>query len=200
VRELGVWEELVKPGGRFDELDQVVREGRARFRGISSHHPAVVRRAIESGRCDIVLFPIGAFVDEAYVTECLPLAKARGVGSVCFKTFGAGKLLGDTAGYGKPLEARPRGKWSSGGKESEGDSSSPRLTVQDCISYTLTCDPDVALLGMSFPNEQDAALAAAEAFMPLSMPELARVRSAAAAAIRGKGACWWNTDPLAGTE
>ena len=30
------------------------------------------------------------------------------MGTVCFKTFGAGKLLGDTAGYGKPLEARPR--------------------------------------------------------------------------------------------
>jgi hypothetical protein len=68
------------------------------------------------------------------------------------------------------------------------------------VSYTLTCDPDVALLGMSFPNEQDAALAAAEAFLPLSMPELARVRALAAQAIRGKGACWWNSDPWAGVS
>lgn len=200
VRDPAQWEELVKAGGRFDELDAVVRSGKARFRGISAHHPEVVRRAIESGRCDIVLFPIGAFVDEGYVTEILPLAKARGVGSVCFKTFGAGKLLGDTAGYGRPLEARPRGKWSSGGKESEGDSSLPRLSVQDCVSYTLTCDPDVALLGMSFPNEQDAALAAVESFLPLSMPELSEVRARAAAAIRGKGPCWWNADPSAGVE
>jgi aryl-alcohol dehydrogenase-like predicted oxidoreductase len=200
VRELAVWEELAKPGGRFDELDQVVKAGKARFRGISSHHPEVVRRAIESGRCDVVMFPIGAFVDEAYVTECLPLAKARGVGSVCFKTFGAGKLLGDTAGYNQPLTARPRGKWSSGGKSDEGgDSTLPRLSVQDCVSYTLTCDPDVALLGMSFPNEQDAALAAAESFRPFSALEMNRVRSAADQAIRGKGPCWWNADPAAGT-
>lgn len=200
VKEPAQWEELVKPGGRFDELDAVVRAEKARFCGISAHHPEVVRRAIESGRCDVVLFPIGAFVEESYVTEILPLAKARGVGSVCFKTFGAGKLLGDTAGYGRPLEARPRGKWSSGGKESDDDSYLPRLTVQDCVSYTLTYDPDVALLGMSFPNEQDAALAAAEAFLPLSLGKLAEVRARAAEAIRGKGPCWWNSDPMAGVE
>jgi len=200
VREPAIWEELIKAGGRLDELDAVVSAGNARFRGISSHHPEVVRRAIASGRCDVVLFPIGAFVDEAYVTECLPLAKARGVGSVCFKTFGAGKLLGDTAGYGRPLEARPRGKWSSGGKERSAEGSLPQLSVQDCVSYTLTCDPDVALLGMSFPNEQDAALAAVAAFTPFSTGELSRVRTAAALAIKGKGPCWWNADPQAGVE
>lgn len=156
--------------------------------------------AIASGRCDLALFPLGAFVDERYREEILPLARAHHVGSVCFKTFGAGKLLGDTAGYGQPLEARPRGKWSSGGQDAPATGTLPRLSVQDCLSYTLTCDPDVALLGMSFPNEQDAALAAAEAFTPLPPAELARIRTAAAAAIRGKGPCWWNPDPHAGTE
>jgi 1-deoxyxylulose-5-phosphate synthase len=200
VKDPEQWDELAKPGGRFAELEQVVASGKARFKGISAHHPEALRRAIESGRCDLVLFPIGAFVDERYVTEILPLAKARRVGSVCFKTFGAGKLLGDTAGYGQPLAARPRGKWSSGGSDTSGAGSLPRLSVQDCVSYTLTCDPDVALLGMSFANEQDAAIGAAEAFAPLSEAELSRVRAAAAQAIRGKGPCWWNADPLAGTE
>jgi aryl-alcohol dehydrogenase-like predicted oxidoreductase len=200
VREPEQWLELAKPGGRFAELEALVKAGKARFCGISAHHPEVLRLAIESGRCDLVLFPIGAFVHERYTEEILPLARARNVGSVCFKTFGAGKLLGDTAGYGRPLEARPRGKWSSGGKDASGDGSLPRLSVQDCVSYTLTCDPDVALLGMSFPNEQDAALAAAEAFSPLAESEQARIRREAALAIRGKGPCWWNPDPNAGTE
>lgn len=200
VRDPSTWDELAKPGGVFEELEQVVTTGRARFKGISAHHPEVLRRAIESGRCDIVMFPVGAFVEERYVTETLPLAKQRGVGSVCFKTFGAGKLLGDTAGYGKPLAARPRGKWSSGGQDAPSETTLPRLSVQECVSYTLTCDPDVALLGMSFPNEQDAALAAAEAFTPLGDAELARLRQVAAQAVRGKGPCWWNSDPLAGTE
>jgi len=199
VREPEQWDELARPGGRFSELEAAVRDGKARFCGISAHHPEVLRRALDSGRCDLLLFPLGAFVDERYVSEILPLAKARGVGSVCFKTFGAGKLLGDTAGYGQPLAARPRGKWSSGGSDASGGGTLPRLSVQDCLSYTLTCDPDVALLGMSFPNEQDSALAAAEAFSPLAASELERIRSAAARAIRDKGPCWWNPDPEAGT-
>jgi aryl-alcohol dehydrogenase-like predicted oxidoreductase len=200
LKEPEQWHELSKPGGCFAELERVAASGRARFKGISAHHPEVLRLAIESGRCDLVLFPVGAFVDESYVTEILPLAKARGVGSVCFKTFGAGKLLGDTAGYGQPLAARPRGKWSSGGRDVPGAASLPRLSVDDCVGYTLTCDPDVALVGMSFPNEQDAALAAAQRFQPFSHEKLAQVRAAAALAIRGKGPCWWNSDPLAGTE
>lgn len=200
LRDPEQWRELAKPGGRFEELEAVVKSGQARFCGISAHHPEVLRAAIESGRCDVVMFPLGPFVDERYVTEILPLARARNVGSVCFKAFGAGKLLGDTAGYNQPLEARPRGKWSSGGQAAREDGTLPRLSVQDCVSYTLTCDPDVTLLGMSYPNEQDAALAAAEAFTPLGAAELARIREAAALAIRGKGPCWWNPDPLAGTE
>jgi hypothetical protein len=60
------------------------------------------------------------------------------------------------------------------------------------VGYTLTCDPDVALLGLSFPNEQDAAFAAAERFTPLSNRELAELRERASTAMRDKGPAWWN--------
>jgi hypothetical protein len=71
----------------------------------------------------------------------------------------------------------------------------PRLTVEECVQYTLTLDPDVALLGMSFPNEQSAALAAAAAFQPLSQEQLADIHRRAALAMEGKGKTWW--DPVA---
>jgi len=192
VSTLEAWRALAAPGGRFEELGRALHAGKARFRGISSHHPDVLREAIPSGLCDIVMFPVGAFVDARYVDEMLPLAKKHGVGSVCFKTFGAGKLLGDTEGYGRPLAARPRGKVSSGGADRDEDAVLPRLRVPECVRYTLTCDPDVALLGLSFPNEQDAAFAAAEAFTPLSPSELAELRERAAVAMSNKGAAWWN--------
>jgi aryl-alcohol dehydrogenase-like predicted oxidoreductase len=140
------------------------------------------------------MFPVGPFVDRRYETEILPLAKARGVGTVCFKTFGAGKLLGDTEGYSRPLQGRPRGKVSSGGKD-DTTPVLPRLSVEECVRYTLTLDPDVALLGLSFPNEQDAAFAAAAAFEPLSELQLDEVRRRAEGAIRSKGPCWWNPEP-----
>jgi aryl-alcohol dehydrogenase-like predicted oxidoreductase len=192
VSSLDAWRALTRPGGPFDELKAVIQAGKARFRGISCHHPDVLEVAIPSGLCDVVMFPIGAFVDARYVEQSLPLARRHGVGSVCFKTFGAGKLLGDTSGYGRPLEQRPRGKLSSGGSEREQPALLPRLTVEECLAYTLTCDPDVALLGLSFPNEQDAAFAAAERFRPLAPAALGELRERARDAMREKGAAWWN--------
>jgi hypothetical protein len=118
------------------------------------------------------------------------------VGTVCFKTFGAGKLLGDTAGYNQPLQLRPRGKLSSGGVD-DAVAVLPRLSVEECLHYTLTLEPHVALLGLSFPNEQDLAFAAARSFTPLTAGEMEDVRRRAEEARRGKGPCWWNPDPEA---
>ncbi len=66
------------------------------------------------------------------------------------------------------------------------------MTVAECVRFTLTVDPDVALLGMSFPNEQDDALAAAERFAPLGASEMCAIAERAVAAVEGKGACHWN--------
>lgn len=192
VSKMEDWLRIAAPGGGMDQLARCVAAGKARFRGISSHHPDVLAAAIESGTCDVVMFAVGPFVDEWYVAEILPLARARGIGTVCFKTFGAGKLLGDTEGYGRPLENRPRGKYSSGGSLEARSATLPRLTVEECLHYTLTLDPDVALLGLSFANEQDAAFAAAESFEPLPDERMRDIRVRAQAAIANKGPCWWN--------
>jgi aryl-alcohol dehydrogenase-like predicted oxidoreductase len=192
VSKLEDWRRIAAPGGGMEQLGSCVQKGRCRFRGVSSHDPDVLREAIASGTCDVVRVPIGPVADSRYEREALPLARERGVGTVCFKTFGAGKLLGDTEGYSRPLAVRPRGKLSSGGADYAGEPELPHLSVEECVRYTLTVDPDVALLGLSFPNEQDAAFAAAAAFAPLSGPEMERIRRRAAEAVQGKGTCWWN--------
>ena len=191
VSQVEQWERLVADG-RVEELAAAVKAGKARFRGISSHHPEVLERALDMGACDVVMFPIGPFCDDRYLERILPLARQKRVATICFKTFGAGKLLGDTTGYNRPLEERPRGKFSSGGKEVEGEHSLPRMTVDECLHYTLTIGPDVALLGLSFTNEQDAAWEALKRFRPLAPAELQAVRRKARTAIEGKGPCWWN--------
>ncbi len=196
LADLTTFNRFCHPGGGFDQLADAVRAGTTRFRGISAHDPDVLRAALDAGVCDVVMFPVGPFVDERFVTDILPRAKAAGVGTVCFKTFGGGKLLGDTTGYNQPLKARPRGKVSSGGRD-DGEAVLPRLTVEECLHYTLTLDPDVALLGLSFPNEQDAAFAAARSFRPLGAEAMADIRRRAAEARREKGPCWWNPDPAA---
>lgn len=196
VPDAAAWRRLEARGGGMEELGDEIARGRARFRGISCHDPEVLDLALASSLCDVVMFPVGPFCDARYVVEILPRARALGVGTIGFKAFGAGKLLGDTEGYGRPLSSRPRGKLSSGGA----DAAAPRLLrlgVEECVRYTLTCDPDVALLGLSFPNEQDAAFAAVDAFAPMSTAEMAETRRRAAHAIEGKGAVWWNP-PRAG--
>ncbi|HEY3450804.1 MAG TPA: aldo/keto reductase [Myxococcales bacterium] len=183
ISSLAVWHRVGGRGGGMEEAREAIKAGKARFRGISSHHPEVLVAAIESGQCDVVMFPVGPFCDGRYLTEVLPLAKERNVGTVCFKAFGAGKLLGDTEGYGRPIgeaktvPARPV---------------LPRLSVEECIRCVLTFDPDVALLGMSNRSEQDQAFQAASRFEPMSPEELADVRRRATEAINGKGQVWWN--------
>jgi aryl-alcohol dehydrogenase-like predicted oxidoreductase len=197
VSALDTFERLVAPGGAWQELEACRAAGKCRFIGLSSHDPGVLRAALDRQEADVLLFPIGPFVDARYTDEILPLARARNIGSVCFKTFGAGKLLGDSSGYGRPLAERPRGKLSSGGSDAA-TPLLPRLSVDECVAYTLTHDPDVALFGMSFPNEQDAALAAASRARPLTRDQLSDVRQRAAEAIQGKGECWWNPPESSG--
>jgi aryl-alcohol dehydrogenase-like predicted oxidoreductase len=199
VSDVAAWRRLEARGGGMAEVGEEIARGRARFRGISSHHPEVLDLALASSLCDVVMFPVGPFCDPRYVVEILPRARALGVGTICFKTFGAGKLLGDTEGYGRPLARRPRGKISSGGEEAAAPRLA-RLSVEECVRYTLTCDPDVALLGLSFPNEQDSAFDAAEAFAPMSTAEMAETRRRAAHAIEGKGDVWWDPPRAAGAR
>lgn len=173
------WNAIVA-NGRLDELDAERRAGRCRWIGISSHHPDVLRAALGTGRMDVAMFPLGPYVDTRYVDEILPLARSLGVATVSFKTFGAGKLVADTEGYGRPL--------------ADGAGNLPRLTVAECVHATLTLGPDVALVGLSDEAEQDAAFEALAAHRPLDAVALADVRRRAIEAVRGKGRVWWNPD------
>lgn len=166
--------------GRFDELLAARAAGRCRFVGLSSHHPDVLRAALADGRCDLLLLPIGPYVDARYVDEILPAARRQGVGTISFKTFGAGKLLGDTEGYGRPL--------------AEGARVNAPLTVAECVRCTLTLEPDVALAGLSTEEEQDAAFDALTRFTPMTRAELDAVRARARDAVVDKGRVWWNPD------
>jgi len=192
---LEAWTRITAPGGGMAQLDQAIRAGRRRFKGISSHSPEVLAAAMPSGLVDVVMFPVGPYVDQRYIAEILPLARQHHVGTVCFKTFGAGKLLGDTSGYNQPLQ-----EWPGARHRAEGQGPLlPHLSVEQCMHYTLTCDPDVALLGLSDPAEQDAAFAAAQAFTtPLAPEQMMTIRQLAVAAVAHKGPCRWNpSEPLA---
>jgi aryl-alcohol dehydrogenase-like predicted oxidoreductase len=186
---LEAWSHITAPGGGMEQLDQAICAGKTRFKGISSHSPDVLAAAIPSGLVDVVMFPVGPYVDQRYIEEILPLARQYHIGTVCFKTFGAGKLLGDTSGYNQPLQEWPGSMHRAAGQEPL----LPHLSVEQCVHYTLTCDPDVALLGLSDPREQDVAFAAAQACTaPLGPEQMLTMRQLAVAAVAHKGPCRWN--------
>ncbi len=193
LSDMAGWEKAISPGGAFEQLYKCRKNGKLRFRGISSHNPDVLEVALKSGLCDVVMFAVGPYCDSRYIEEILPLAKSSDVGTVCFKTFGAGKLLGDTEGYSNPLKVRPRGKVSSGGDKTS-TNLLPCMQGVECVHYTLSIDPDVALLGMSFTNEQDAAFDATMNFKMMLPEQMADTRKRAALAVKGKGNCWWNPE------
>jgi aryl-alcohol dehydrogenase-like predicted oxidoreductase len=189
---LATWTKITAPGGGMEQLDTARRAGKTRFKGISSHNPEVLAVAIPSGLVDVVMFPVGPYVDWRYVEDILPLARKHSVGTVCFKTFGAGKLLGDTSGYNQPLREWPHGM-PRADEQTSGAPRLPHLSVAQCLHYTLTCDPDVALLGLSDAAEQDAAFSAAQAFAaPLAQAHMAAIRHSAVTAVAHKGPCRWN--------
>jgi hypothetical protein len=47
------WQKIAAPGGGMGQLTACVNAGKARFRGISSHHPDVLLAAIPSGLCTL---------------------------------------------------------------------------------------------------------------------------------------------------
>jgi 1-deoxyxylulose-5-phosphate synthase len=189
---LAAWTKITAPGGGMEQLDTARRAGKTRFKGISSHSPEVLAVAIPSGLVDVVMFPVGPYVDWRYVEDILPLARKHRVGTVCFKTFGAGKLLGDTSGYNQPLREWPHGMQRVD-EQTSGPPRLPHLSVAQCLHYTLTCDPDVALLGLNDAAEQEAAFSAAQAFAaPLAQAQMAAIRQSAVTAVTHKGPCRWN--------
>ncbi|HWP39663.1 MAG TPA: aldo/keto reductase, partial [Tepidisphaeraceae bacterium] len=56
------WQKVTSPGGAMEQLDKCIRAGLVRFRGISSHDPDTLVAALQSGLCDIVMFPVGPYV------------------------------------------------------------------------------------------------------------------------------------------
>jgi aryl-alcohol dehydrogenase-like predicted oxidoreductase len=74
ISEMALWDKLAASGGGMDQLADCVHAGKVRFRGVSSHHPDVVRAAILSGLCDIVMFAVGPFCEPRYVDELVPFA------------------------------------------------------------------------------------------------------------------------------
>jgi predicted aldo/keto reductase-like oxidoreductase len=124
------WDKVMKPGGVMDLARRLREEGKARFLGISAHYVEVVRKAVESGQIDVVMFPINLLGNAMPGRKELQnLCAMRGVGLVAMKPFGGGKLLTRRGTFRVP-------KYQTGGESYKARITS-EITPAQCLSYVL---------------------------------------------------------------
>jgi aryl-alcohol dehydrogenase-like predicted oxidoreductase len=83
------------PGCALDELLKMKEKGIVRHIGLGVRQHAFHRRAIETGRMEIVLTYLDyTLLDQSVAQTTLPLAQARGVGVILASPLGMGKLAG----------------------------------------------------------------------------------------------------------
>lgn len=95
--------ERIMDDGLFEYAVKLKREGLIRHLGFSSHSVEIARRFLETGDMDIFMFSINPAYDFDYSSGNLTASRERmslyqesarrGVGIVCMKTYGGGRLL-----------------------------------------------------------------------------------------------------------
>jgi aryl-alcohol dehydrogenase-like predicted oxidoreductase len=76
-------------------FEQVHRQGKVRFLGISAHNPQVFRRVLgEYPQFSVIIFPYLFLTKEFGGDSLLKLAQEKGVGVIGLKPFGAGTTFG----------------------------------------------------------------------------------------------------------
>jgi predicted aldo/keto reductase-like oxidoreductase len=129
------------PGGLIEVARSFVKEGKARFIGLSCHNVATALRAVESGAIDVLMFPVNlASYAVPGKDRLLPVCAEHDVGLVAMKVYGGGSLLRD-----KSVVALE--DYQMGRQEMPGAPSHYRLTAEitpvKCMAYVLD-QPQVA--------------------------------------------------------
>jgi predicted aldo/keto reductase-like oxidoreductase len=88
-------ERLLGPGGAIEALEEARTGGLTRFLGVTGHHCAILRQAIERYPFDTVMFPLNPMqaADPRPATDYGPLLRAaeeRGVGVIAIKAMARG--------------------------------------------------------------------------------------------------------------
>ncbi|TFG25610.1 MAG: aldo/keto reductase [Promethearchaeota archaeon] len=88
------FDQLLKPNGLVDLGRDFIEEGKAKFLGLSTHDAIVAKRAIETGKFDMIMFPFNLVNHNLPGRgEILNLCKENNIGLVTIKPFSAGRIL-----------------------------------------------------------------------------------------------------------
>jgi len=87
---------VVGPGGLLELAQSLVKDGKARFIGMSGHNTVTALEVVRSGAIDVLMFPVNlASYAVPGKQELLEACAAENVGLVAMKVYGGGSLLRD---------------------------------------------------------------------------------------------------------
>lgn len=94
VNEVESYDRIMRPEGLMELAHRFVKDGKARFIGISGHKTSGVMRFIEEGLIDVLMFPINiAWNLMPGRKEVLEACLRNDVGIVAMKTFAGGRVF-----------------------------------------------------------------------------------------------------------
>lgn len=82
---------VLSPQGGLAALEEARAEGKIDHILVAGHNPAILTKAIKTGRFDVVEFPFNIIEDE-YAAELIPLAHEMDIGTIVMKPIGGGQL------------------------------------------------------------------------------------------------------------
>lgn len=147
------YDAVMRPGGPADLADRLRQEGKARFIGFSGHTVSTALQAVQSGRIDLLMFPInlaghGVPGKQDLLNACV----AHHVALAAMKPYAGGMLLMKEREMNMNI-------WTSGGGDYQLAKPSAITPVQ-CLAYVLAqTGVSVVLPGCRTLDELSAALA-----------------------------------------
>jgi len=127
---------IMKPGGLLEMAQRYVRQGKARFIGLSSHNAGTARMAVESGAIDMLMFPVNlASFAVPGQQELYQSCVAHGVGLVVMKPFGGGSLLREKSTI--TVEDFQSGRVQLAGAPMHFEQPAQKITPTHCLAYVL---------------------------------------------------------------
>ncbi|TFH58426.1 MAG: aldo/keto reductase [Gemmatimonadales bacterium] len=159
--------EIAAPNGAEKALREMIEQGVVRFRGLSTHTPAVAMAGIEQLEPQAIQLPINAVRVPDFEAGVIPTAAERGIAVIAMKTCGNGYFFPANATTPDRIEeyGPPPGAWDRWDL--------PSWT--DYIHYVLSLPIATATIGIDSYFTLEGVAAAASSFAPLPTDRMASI-------------------------
>jgi aryl-alcohol dehydrogenase-like predicted oxidoreductase len=163
--------EIGAPGGAEKALRDMIEQGVVRFRGLSTHTPAVAMAGVEQLEAEAIQLPINAVRVPDFEAEVIPTAAERGIAVIAMKTCGNGYFFPANATTPDRIEqyGPPPGAWDRWDLP----------TWTDYIHYVLSLPITSATIGIDSFFTLEGVAAAASSFGPLPADRMASIHERA---------------------